>query len=146
MNHPLLAAGAVLVDRPPVVDVLSAVLIFAGVAFAVLAGIGMLRFRDVLGRMHAATKPATLGLMLVVAGVALQLPASESPVLVLVIVFQLLTAPVAAHMVGRAAYRNRAYRADLLEDDELAPVADRLDGSQTDGSQTVGRETDGSEA
>jgi multicomponent Na+:H+ antiporter subunit G len=41
--------------------VLSAVLLLAGVALAVLAGLGLVAFPDVFSRMHAATKPATLG-------------------------------------------------------------------------------------
>ena len=52
-------------------EVVSAVLMLSGVALALLAAVGLLRFPDVFSRMHAATKPATLGLLLVVvAGIA----------------------------------------------------------------------------
>jgi multicomponent Na+:H+ antiporter subunit G len=35
------------------------------------------------------------------------------------VLFQMLTAPVAAHMVGRAGYRTGKVRGDLLVVDEL---------------------------
>jgi multicomponent Na+:H+ antiporter subunit G len=50
------------------VDVLSAALLLTGTALAVLAGLGLVRFPDVFSRMHAATKPATLGLLCVTLG------------------------------------------------------------------------------
>lgn len=116
----LAAAGEAAVHRGPVVDVLSAVLVLAGAVLAVLAGLGLVRFDDVLARMHAATKPATLGLLLLAVGVGLQLPWRYAGLLALVVVFQLISAPVAAHLVGRAAYRTGAHRADLLGTDALA--------------------------
>ena len=104
-----------------VLDVLSGVLLLSGVALAVTAGLGLLRFPDVFSRMHAATKPATLGLLLVVLGTALQMEDSgDAGKLLLVGAFQFLTAPVAAHMIGRAAYRAGAGAVDQLVVDELA--------------------------
>ena len=75
----------------------------------------------VLTRTHAATKPQTLGLICAVAGMALWLRDLGSVgTLVLVVVLQLLTIPVAAHLVGRAAVRTGQYRQDLTEPDHLA--------------------------
>jgi multicomponent Na+:H+ antiporter subunit G len=54
-----------------VLDVLAAALTLAGAALALVAGVGMVRFPDVFARMHAATKPATLGLLLIVLGALL---------------------------------------------------------------------------
>lgn len=103
-----------------VVDVLSSVLLLLGVGFAVLAGLGLVRFPDVFSRMHAATKPATLGLLLIVAGAALQQDRrSDAVKLLLVAAFQFLTSPVAAHMIGRAAYRTGTGGLDELVVDEL---------------------------
>lgn len=88
------------------IDVLSAVLMMTGALLALIAGIGLQRFSDVYSRMHAATKPSTLGLALVLAGAALRMPDSGAVAkLLLVIALQFLTAPVGAHLVGRAAYR-----------------------------------------
>ena len=71
--------------------------------------------------MHAATKPQTAGLVLVVLGTALLLRTSADVwMLLLVGAFQLITAPVTAHLVGRLAYRSGGVRPDLLHRDELA--------------------------
>lgn len=101
-------------------DVASAVLLVTGVALAVVAALGLVRFPDVFSRMHAATKPATLGLLLITVGAALRMQdGSDAVKLLLVAAFQFLTAPVAAHMVGRAAYRSGTGALDELVVDDL---------------------------
>ena len=100
--------------------VLSGALLLAGTALALAAAVGLVRLPDLFSRMHAATKPATLGLLLVTVGAALSVPrAGDAVKLLLVAALQLLTAPVAAHMVGRAAYRARTPQAEGLVVDEL---------------------------
>ena len=104
-----------------VLDVIGAVFLLLGAVLCFAAALGLVRFPDVLTRMHAATKPQTLGLLLVVAGVAFSLQNLKAlGMLLLVAVLQLLTAPVAAHMVGRTAYRTGQVRSDLLTTDDLA--------------------------
>ncbi|MCH1864945.1 monovalent cation/H(+) antiporter subunit G [Nocardioides sp. CFH 31398] len=104
-----------------VADVASGVLILLGALLSLVAAIGMLRFPDVLTRMHSATKPQVLGVVLVVLGLALNLrDASVLMLLLLVVVFQMSTSPVAGHMVGRAAFRAGQVRDDLLVVDELS--------------------------
>ncbi|MDM7854860.1 monovalent cation/H(+) antiporter subunit G [Cellulomonas alba] len=117
-----------------VADVAAAVCLLGGAFLAFAAGVGALRFPDLLARMHAATKPQVLGLVLVLVGLALRLR-DRGPVwaLVLVALFQMLTAPVAAHLVGRAGYRTGKVRADLLVTDELTRDLERAqakDGSE----------------
>lgn len=110
-----------------VLDVAAAVCLLAGALLSLAAGVALVRFPDLLSRMHAATKPQVLGLLLVLVGCGLRLrEAVDITTLVLVAVFQLGTAPVAAHMVGRAGYRNRQVRDDLLLVDELAAHAERV--------------------
>lgn len=105
----------------PVLDVIGAVFLLLGAMLSFAASVGLVRFPDVLTRMHAATKPQTLGLLLIVVGVGLSLQSWRVlGMLVLVAVLQLLTAPVAAHMVGRTAYRTGQVRSDLLTQDDLA--------------------------
>jgi multicomponent Na+:H+ antiporter subunit G len=102
-------------------DAIASVAILSGVMLALLAAVGLQRFPDVFARMHAATKPATLGLMLVLVGTALRVPsAGDVAKLALVVVLQFLTAPVGAHMVGRAAYRSGTELSPLTSIDELA--------------------------
>lgn len=101
-------------------DVVSGALLISGGLLTLAAAIGLLRFPDVLSRMHAATKPQVLGLLLVLAGVAIQMRTHVDVwMLALAGGFQVLTAPVAAHLVGRLAYRTRHVRRDLFTIDEL---------------------------
>ena len=103
-----------------ILDVLSAVLLLTGVLLAVVAGLGLVRLPDLFSRMHAATKPATLGLALVLLGAALRVrDGGDAATLLLVGAFQFLTAPVAAHMIGRSAYRAGDGAQDDLVVDEL---------------------------
>ena len=108
-----------------ILDTVALVLVLIGALLCLTAAIGLLRFHDVPTRLHAATKPQVLGLILVLAGLALRLRSGGAVwALVLVVVFQLLTAPVGAHMVGRAGYRTGKVRDDLLVVDELTRDAD----------------------
>jgi multicomponent Na+:H+ antiporter subunit G len=105
----------------PVLDIIGAVFLLLGAMLCFAASVGLVRFPDVLTRMHAATKPQTLGLLFVVTGVAFSLQNLQAlGILLLVAILQLLTAPVAAHMVSRTAYRTGQVRDDLLLEDDLA--------------------------
>jgi multicomponent Na+:H+ antiporter subunit G len=87
-------------------DVIVNILIIAGGFFAAVAGLGLLRLPDVLMRMHASTKAGTLGVGLIVLGVSVHFASSlVITKALLIIAFLLLTAPVGAHLIGRAAYR-----------------------------------------
>lgn len=86
--------------------VLTSVLVLAGTFFALVAALGMLRLPDLPMRMHAATKAGTLGAGLLLIAVALASPGPGAVARALAgMVFLFLTAPVAAHLVARAAYR-----------------------------------------
>lgn len=108
------------------VDALSAVFMVIGAALSLGAAIGLLRFPDLLSRMHAATKPQVLGLFLLLAAIGLQLRSWWVwPVLLVAWIFQLLTVPVSAHMVGRAGYRTKHLHRELLTSDELEAVVQK---------------------
>ena len=110
-------------------DVVAVVLVLAGAFLCLTAGLGLVRFPDVLTRMHAGTKPQVLGILLIMIGGAIRLEGwSATWMLLLVAAFQLLTAPVSAHMISRVAYRRRHVRRDLLLVDELREAETR-DGS-----------------
>lgn len=112
---------ALLIDQ--VMDIAAALCIFLATVLTIAAGIGLLRFRDALSRLHAATKPQIFGLLLVIAAIALEMRSfSTLLALIPVFVFQSLTAPVAAHMVGRAAYRTGQLDDSSLVLDELGPA------------------------
>jgi len=118
-------------------DVLAAVCLIGGAVLSLAAGVGVLRFPDALSRMHAATKPQVLGLLLILSGVALRLRSQpDLATVALVALFQLATAPVAAHLVGRAVYRNRRFRPELLVTDDLAARAADLAAENDDSTPT----------
>ncbi len=103
------------------IDLVALVLILGGALLCLTAAIGVLRFRDVATRLHAATKPQVLGLILICLAIALSLRSWETVAfLVPIVVMQLATAPLSAHMVGRQAYRNGSLDERSLLVDELA--------------------------
>jgi multicomponent Na+:H+ antiporter subunit G len=86
-----------------------AALLVLGASFMLLAAVGLVRLPDVYLRMSAASKAATLGASLVLLGAALHFGSAAVAGRALVIVaFLFLTAPVAAHVIARAAYRRRS--------------------------------------
>lgn len=108
-----------------VVDAVVLVLILVGALLCLFAAIGLLRFRDVPSRLHAATKPQVLGLLLICLAIALSQRSVGGILLGLVLVapivlMQFATAPLSAHMVGRQAYRNGSIDRQNLVVDELA--------------------------
>jgi multicomponent Na+:H+ antiporter subunit G len=123
-----------------VLDVVALGCLLAGALLCLTAGLGLLRFPDVLSRMHAGTKPQVLGVLLVMIGGGIRLHGwSDTWMLLLVAAFQLLTAPVSAHMISRVAHRRRHVRRDLLLVDEL----DAADGEPADlSSADPGRTAD----
>lgn len=90
-----------------VVEYIIAALILLGGFFCFVAGLGVLRLPDVLIRMHASTKAGTLGSGLILIAVAVFFgDITTITRAVATILFLLITAPVAAHMIGRAAFRS----------------------------------------
>jgi len=87
-------------------DVAAAVCLLAGAVLALSAGWGMVRFRSTLDRMHVATKPQVLCVLLVLLAMWFRNPtwATAGP-LIIVAVAQIITVSVAAYVVARADYR-----------------------------------------
>ncbi|MGH3973602.1 MAG: monovalent cation/H(+) antiporter subunit G [Pseudonocardiaceae bacterium] len=110
-------------------NLLCAILLIAGATFCLLGALGLVRFPDLPSRLQAATKPQTLGLLLILLGTALQLDVEDAATLGLVALFQVLTAPVISQLIGRAAYRAGSMRRDLVVVDELGA---RLSREQPD--------------
>lgn len=103
-----------------ITDTTGAVLVLIGAAVCLLGVIGMLKLPEVLSRSHAATKPQSLGMLIVLAGVALRLRSGmDMATLGLIGFFQLMTGPVASHLVARSAYRTGQVEHGQLLFDEL---------------------------
>jgi multicomponent Na+:H+ antiporter subunit G len=80
--------------------------LWLGAGLMVLSGVGVLRLPDVFARAHAGTKSASLGLACILVGTAILEPTLGAMLkAALAIMFQFATAPIAAHVIGRAAYR-----------------------------------------
>ncbi len=78
-----------------------------GIFFCLIAAIGTFRFKDVYCRMHAATKAGAFGVSKLLMGVnILEFSWRSFLTSILIIFFFYLTAPIAAHLIGRAAYRS----------------------------------------
>jgi multicomponent Na+:H+ antiporter subunit G len=100
---------------------LTAALVLVGGLFGFIAAVGMLRLPDMITRMHASTKAGTLGAGLIMAAVAIHfMEVGITLRAAAAIFFLLLTAPVAAHVIGRAAYRSGIRLWDRTWVDELA--------------------------
>ena len=88
------------------ISIVANLLLLAGSIFALIAAIGMVRMPDTLCRMHAATKAGAFGACLIMVSVMLFMPQLRIIIQgALIIVFFYLTAPVAAHMIGRVILR-----------------------------------------
>jgi multicomponent Na+:H+ antiporter subunit G len=115
--------------------IIASVLILGGSALALTAAIGVVRFPDTLSRMHAATKPQVLGLLLVLAGAAIRLRGHvDVGMLILTGLFTIITAPVIANRVGQLAYREQNIRDDLLTRDEMHDFAAERESGGHDGT------------
>jgi multicomponent Na+:H+ antiporter subunit G len=122
-----------------VLDAVSLVCLTASALLSLAAAVGLLRFPDLLSRMHAGTKPQVLGVLLALLGVGLRLRSGlDVGMLVLVGIFQCLTLPVAAHMVGRAIYRTDLVRSCDLAVDDLS----RLEAPDDSADVTAGAGAD----
>lgn len=96
------------------------ILIITGTLLMLIASVGLLRMPDVYTRMHAATKAVSLGAGLILVGVAVEfgnLMVTTKAITTTVFIF--LTAPVAAHLLARAAYSRKVPRWDKTVIDEL---------------------------
>jgi multicomponent Na+:H+ antiporter subunit G len=107
------------------IDIVASVFLVLGSLMSLLAGIAVLRFPDTMSRIHAATKPQVLGIILLMVGVGLRL---GSPgvigMLVLIVILQFVTAPVSAHLTVRVAYRNATGEEERASEPSTQSAAD----------------------
>jgi multicomponent K+:H+ antiporter subunit G len=92
---------------PTWIDVLAAVLVVVGVAFALIGSLGLAKLSDFLKRLHGPTKASTLGVGCVLIASMLYFAGTGRPALheLLITLFVFLTAPVSAHLLVKAAMR-----------------------------------------
>ena len=88
-----------------IAQVFASIALIAGAFFTFVAAVGVYRLPDILMRMHASTKAGTLGTGFILLAVAIITP--DIGVItraIATILFLIVTAPVAAHLIGRASY------------------------------------------
>ena len=96
-------------------DIIGAVLMLASATLTFVAAIGMFRYPDLMTRLHVATKPQVLSLIMGCLGAAcLVRDPSMTWTLLLVIGCQLITSPISAHMLSRAGYRTGRIDSDAM--------------------------------
>jgi len=99
---------------------ISMIFIFVGTLFILISAIGILRMPDLLMRMHAATKAGTLGAGMILIGVIFHFQKWSVTVEgILTILFIFITAPIASHLLARAAYFRGIKLAKMTITDEL---------------------------
>jgi multicomponent Na+:H+ antiporter subunit G len=112
-------------------EITSSILMLIGAAFMFVAGLGVIRMPDLYMRMSSSTKASTLGVGFLMMSAMVKFfyleIISRS---VAIIIFVLLTAPVAAHMIGRAAYMSGVPLWDKSVMDDLCDRYDRCDVGQ----------------
>lgn len=92
-------------------DILTVTLVLTGALFILTAAIGVVRLPDVLCRSHAVAKALTLGMFLMLLGLWVHLGDSNAALKIsLAIFFQLVTIPVASHLVGLLALQKNLPR------------------------------------
>lgn len=104
---------------------IGAFLILFSSVISVLSAIGIIRFRDIYSRAHAATKTTTLAVLITLVGTFIYVWFGEgylSVRLLLGILFVFITAPVSGHLILRASYRARIQMTDETAEDELKPI------------------------
>lgn len=102
------------------IEIISGSIILIGAFFILISAVGILKMPDLFTRMSATTKASTLGVGLVLLGTALYWQdIGISARAVTIVTFLLLTAPVAAHIIGRAAYFDNVPLWEKTKVDEL---------------------------
>ena len=110
------------------IDLLLSVLILTGAIFTFIGSLGLARLRDFYTRLHGPTKATTLGVGCLLIASAVHFSVRDAGVSlheVLVTLFLFITAPVSAHMLGKAALH--------LKLQSVAPVPAQDDKSPSKG-------------
>ena len=103
--------------------------ILLGAFLSLVTAFGLIRLPDVYTRNHAASKSATMGVMLVLLGTFLYFWLIENHFnsrLLLGVVFIFLTSPVAGHLIARAAYNSGVKLSDRTVQDDLAKARKKM--------------------
>lgn len=109
-------------------QMLGVALIAAGGLLTFITSLGMIRLGSLFSRMHAATKPQVVSLVIMCIGLSMVMQKPRvAATLVLVVVMQFVVAPISAHMLGRAVYRLGQVNREVVVVDEYAEDLERAE-------------------
>jgi multicomponent Na+:H+ antiporter subunit G len=117
--------------------VIAAALLVLGGVFMLLAAVGLLRLPDMLLRLSATSKASTLGAALCLLGAGVHFGGLDVLArLAVTVAFLFLTAPVAAHMIGRAGYQRgcRLWEGTSVDEAEAELGGQRAERHRESGS------------
>ncbi len=122
-------------------ELLIGIVVLCGALISAVSAFGLIRLPDIYLRSHAATKSSTLGVLLILTGVFLYFMIYVDHIsakLILGIIFVFITAPVAGHLNGRAAYRTGVPLWSNSKNDDLRPALEKnyKDSQQSEGNRT----------
>lgn len=112
-----------------IVKFFAGLFILLGAFLSLVTAFGLIRLPDVYTRNHAASKSATMGVMLVLVGTFLYFWLIEhhfNSRLLLGVLFIFLTSPVAGHLIARAAYNSGVKLSDRTVQDDLAEARKKM--------------------
>lgn len=121
-------------------DVLAGLLVMIAAFFTLAAAVGIVRLPDLYTRMHAASKAGTLGSCVMMLALAIRASDHATATRALAgVAFFLLTAPISAHLLARAAYHAgfRLWRNSVL-DEMSATSRGGLEQEKTGGAKASG--------
>ena len=102
------------------IKLIASIFVLIGALFTLGASIGLIRLPDLYTRMHAATKAGTLGIAFILVGTAIDfhtLPVFAQSMVLIGFIFA--SAPIAAHLLARSAYKNNEPMRNTSQTDEL---------------------------
>ena len=108
-----------------ILEWMAVLLVLFGSIVSVISAFGLIKLPDVYTRSHAATKSSTLAVLACLLGAFIYFWSHDGYVsirLILGIIFVFITAPVAGHLICRAAYRSRVPLAENSGEDALKPI------------------------
>ncbi len=100
------------------------ILALVGAILVLLAAVGVVRFGDALARMHALAKASTLGVLLILAGAAVNLrDLNDITSVALAALLHLLASPPASNMVSRATYLTEGLPPGTIDERADSPTS-----------------------
>lgn len=122
------------------------ILLMTGSLFMLVAAIGVVKLPDVYMRMHAITKAASLGAILMLAAVFIRYPQWVVGIeALMVVLFVIFTSPIGAHMIASVSHRMKVPIGDGYVMDELQDEADRQSREKADGQSVKKEDSEGGE-